>query len=177
MGALVDGLLRFSRLSREPLALARLAPAAVARQALAELGPEREGRQVEVAIGDLPECRAAPVLLRQVYVNLLSNALKFTRGRPGARIEVGSLTERGETVYFVRDNGAGFEMQYAPMIFDAFQRLERREDYEGTGIGLTLVQRIVRRHGGRVWAESEPGAGATLYFTLRGPEDDGHNTG
>ncbi|MEE8364105.1 MAG: ATP-binding protein [Dehalococcoidia bacterium] len=177
MGALVDGLLRFSRLSREPLALARLAPAAVARQALAELGPEREGRQVEVAIGDLPECRAAPVLLRQVYVNLLSNALKFTRGRRGARIEVGSLTERGETVYFVRDNGAGFEMQYAPMIFDAFQRLERREDYEGTGIGLTLVQRIVRRHGGRVWAESEPGAGATLYFTLRGPEDDGHNTG
>lgn len=88
---------------------------------------------MEVAFGDLPECRADPVLLTQVYVNLLSNALKFTRGRWGARIEVGSLTEEGETVYTVRGNGAGFEMQYAPMIFDAFQRLERREDYEGTG--------------------------------------------
>jgi two-component system, chemotaxis family, sensor kinase Cph1 len=111
--------------------------------------------------------------LRQVFVNLLSNAVKFTRNRIPTRIEVGSRNERGETVYFVRDNGVGFDMSYVDKLFNVFQRLHRVEDYEGTGVGLAIVQRIVARHGGRIWAKSAVDEGATFYFTLPGEASSG----
>jgi len=137
------------------------------RQVLADLRAEQEGRYVEIVMGELPPCQADPGLLRQVWMNLLSNALKYTRKCEVARIEIGCQKQDGETVYFVRDNGTGFDMQYADKLFGVFQRLHRSEDYEGTGVGLAIVQRIVHRHGGRVWAEAAPGEGATFCFTLK----------
>jgi signal transduction histidine kinase len=185
MGRLIDDLLAFSRLSRKPLAKQSVSPADLVRQGLEDLQFEQKGRQVEVIIGDLPECQADPSLLRQVYVNLLSNALKYTREREMTRIEVGSLGVadfRSQTadleelqseisglespIYFVKDNGVGFDMRYVDKLFDVFQRLHRAEDYEGTGVGLAIVQRIIHRHGGRVWAEAEVDKGATFYFTV-----------
>jgi light-regulated signal transduction histidine kinase (bacteriophytochrome) len=106
------------------------------------------------------------VLIRQVWANLISNAVKFTRNRAGARIEIGCRESGGEKVYHVADNGVGFDMKYANKLFGVFQRLHRAEDYEGTGIGLATVQRIVKRHGGRIWADAAVGRGATFYFTV-----------
>ena len=145
-----------------------MAPAEAVRQVWEELRAEREGRRVELALGELPECQADPALLKQVYANLLANALKFTRKREVAEIEVGCREEAGQRVYFVKDNGVGFDMQYAPKLFGVFQRLHRAEDYEGTGVGLALVQRIIHRHGGRVWASAEVDKGAEFCFTLEG---------
>jgi PAS domain S-box-containing protein len=167
MGRLIDDLLAFSRLSRQALNKQAIATGDLVRQVLADLGAERKGRQVEIIMGELPPCQADPGLLRQVWMNLLSNALKFTRGRELARIEIAWQEQDGESVYYVRDNGAGFDMQYADKLFGVFQRLHRSEDYDGTGVGLAIVQRIVRRHGGRVWAEGEPDHGATFYFALK----------
>jgi light-regulated signal transduction histidine kinase (bacteriophytochrome) len=133
---------------------------------LRDLHGEQEGRRVEITIGDLPACQADPVLLKQVFVNLLSNALKFTRHCEVARIVIDCQVDNGQCAYFVKDNGVGFEMQYVDKLFGVFQRLHRAEDYQGTGIGLAMVQRIIHRHGGRVWAEAEVNKGATLYFTL-----------
>jgi signal transduction histidine kinase len=166
MGRLIDDLLAFSRLGRQQLRTQRVLPAEVVRGALDELAPEREGREVQIVLGELAACQADPVLLRQVYVNLLSNALKFTRRREIARIEVGWRMLDGEATYFVKDNGAGFDMRYADKLFGVFQRLHRAEDYDGTGVGLAIVNRIVHRHGGRVWAEAAPDQGATFFFTL-----------
>jgi PAS domain S-box-containing protein len=167
MGHLIDDLLAFSRLSRQPVNKQAIDTAALVRQALDSLSSEQAGRQVDLSIGDLPPCQGDPALLQQVWINLLSNALKFTRQREMARIEIGCQTNAdGEPVYFVKDNGTGFDMQYAGKLFGVFQRLHRAEEYEGTGVGLAIVQRIVHRHGGRVWAEAEPGQGATFYFTI-----------
>ena len=166
MGLLIDDLLRLSRLGRQVLERRPVRPAALAAQAMHDLGAEAHGRQVEFTLGDLPPCTADAALLRQVFANLLANALKFTRPREIARIEVGSRREDGAQVYFVRDNGAGFDMRYADKLFGAFQRLHRAEQFEGTGVGLAIVQRIVHRHGGRVWAEGATDAGATFSFTL-----------
>jgi PAS domain S-box-containing protein len=171
MGHLVDDLLSFSRLSRQPLTKERVAPDDVVRQVLADLRHEQEGRRVEIAVDQLPPCLADASLLREVWVNFLANALKFTRSRELATIHVGARQQDGECVYFVRDNGVGFDIRYADKLFGVFQRLHRAEDYEGTGVGLAIVQRIVHRHGGRVWAESEVNHGTTFYFTLGGGPD------
>ncbi|RPH59602.1 MAG: GHKL domain-containing protein, partial [Chloroflexi bacterium] len=118
---------------------------------------------------DLPACQGDPHLLKQVWMNLLSNAIKFTRNCEQAHIEVGAEKRAGEIIYFVKDNGTGFDMRYVDKLFGVFQRLHRAEEYEGTGVGLAIVQRIVRRHGGRVWAQAEVGRGATFFFSL--PEE------
>jgi light-regulated signal transduction histidine kinase (bacteriophytochrome) len=166
MEQLIDGLLEFGRLSRQPLRLQRVRPADIAREVIEEQGVEREGRRVELRIGEMPECRADPVLLKQVYANLVSNALKYTRGRPEARIEVGAITMGLGPVYYVRDNGAGFDMALSRKLFGMFERLHATQEFEGTGVGLALVQRIVERHGGKVWADSAPERGATFFFRI-----------
>jgi light-regulated signal transduction histidine kinase (bacteriophytochrome) len=173
MGALVDDLLAFSRLGRHALKRGPVAPDTLVREAWAVLHAEEEGRHVELTIGSLPVCQGDPSLLKQVFVNLLGNALKFTRKRDVAQIEVGCRTNEGESIYFVRDNGVGFDMRYASKLFGVFQRQHRMEEYEGTGVGLAIVQRIVHRHGGRVWAEAAVDAGATIFFTLGGGGPDG----
>jgi signal transduction histidine kinase len=168
MGELIDDLLAFSRLSRQPLKRQPVNPGDLARQVLQEIRPDQNGRHLQVSIGDLPPCQADPALLKQVFTNFLSNALKFTRRRDPAQIDIGSLNGNGEPVYFVKDNGVGFDMKYADKLFAVFQRLHRAEEYEGTGVGLAIVQRVIHRHGGRVWVEAETEKGATFYFTLGG---------
>jgi light-regulated signal transduction histidine kinase (bacteriophytochrome) len=166
MGELIDDLLAFSRLSRQSLARQPVDMARLVRDALAELKPATSNRQVEIRIGELPSCQGDPALLEQVWINLMSNALKYSRSRAPALIEAGSERKDGETIYFVRDNGVGFNMQYAHKLFGVFQRLHRADEFEGTGVGLAIVQRVVHRHGGRVWAQAEPDRGATFYFTI-----------
>ena len=181
MGQLVDDLLAFAHLGRQALSKHRVDSGTMVRRCLEAMAKEQEGRQMEIVIGDLPSCNADPALLKQVWTNLLSNALKYTRKREIARIEIGShaqprLVADGpapsgqpvgpEVVYFVKDNGAGFDMKYARKLFGVFQRLHPMADYEGTGVGLAVVQRIVQRHGGRIWAEATVDHGATFSFTL-----------
>ncbi len=166
MGHLIDDLLSFSRLSRQPLHKEPFQPRGLIDQVLQTLATEKDGRPLELLIADLPVCRGDPSLLKQVWLNLLSNALKFTRGRNPARIEVGVEQLPEEIVFFVRDNGTGFDMRFVEKLFGVFQRLHRAEDFEGTGVGLAIVQRIVHRHGGRVWAEAAEGQGATFFFSL-----------
>jgi PAS domain S-box-containing protein len=166
MGRLIDDLLAFSRLSRAPLKKQDIDMTALVRDVLKELAPLREGRKIEVRLADLPACTGSPSMLEQVWVNLIANAFKYTRRREEAVVEIGCRVEAGENVYFVRDNGAGFDMKYAHKLFAVFQRLHGAEEFEGTGAGLAIVQRIVQRHGGRVWVEAAVDSGATFYFTL-----------
>jgi PAS domain S-box-containing protein len=167
MGELVDDLLAFARLSRQPLQRRLVEPAQLVRVALDDLTAERHGRQVRLTIDELPSCQADPRVLQQVYFNLLSNALKFTRTREMALIDVGwQVTDDGAGAYYVRDNGVGFDMRYAGKLFGVFQRLHRSDEYDGTGVGLAIVQRIIHRHGGHVWADAELDRGATFYFSL-----------
>jgi light-regulated signal transduction histidine kinase (bacteriophytochrome) len=166
MNRLIADLLTFSRMNRQPLKKQPVETRKVVREVLANLRSNQSDRHVQVVIGNLPPCQADPALLTQVWVNLLSNAWKFTSKCENARIEIGSSHAKNETVYFVKDNGVGFDMQQASRLFGVFQRLHSEEDYPGTGVGLAIVERIVRRHGGRVWAEGEPGLGASFFFTL-----------
>jgi signal transduction histidine kinase len=166
MSDLIDDLLTFSRLSRQALNKRQVQPASLVRQAIDDLAAERDGRQIEIAIGDLPACIADPSLLSQVYLNLVGNAIKYTRHRDIAHIEIGCQQSNGERVYFVKDDGAGFDMKYSNKLFGVFQRLHSATEYEGTGVGLALVQRVVHRHNGRVWGEAEVDKGAAFYFTL-----------
>jgi light-regulated signal transduction histidine kinase (bacteriophytochrome) len=166
MERLTDGLLRLSRLSRQPLSKGPVDVGALAQDALTELQRVHNGRQVTTQVGALPGCVGDQALLRQVVVNLLSNAFKFTRTRPNALITVTGWVDGGEKVYCVRDNGAGFDMQQADKLFGAFQRLHGADQYEGTGIGLSIAARIIQRHGGRIWAEAKPDKGATFYFSV-----------
>jgi len=170
MGHLVDDLLAFSRLGRQAVRTQRVNIRGIVDRALEQLAPSLDGRQVEVTIGELPDAACDAALVEQVFVNLLSNAFKYSRPREHARVEVGVLGDDGVegATYFVRDNGAGFDMEYAGKLFGVFQRLHRSEDFEGTGVGLAIVHRIVERHGGRIWAEAKVDAGATFYFTLKG---------
>ena len=168
MGYLIEDLLKFSRLSRQELAVRPVDLNALVREVVSELAPEMENRQVELRIDELPACQADPALLKQVLINLLSNALKYSRRRSPAIIQVGCQAIDGEPVYFVKDNGVGFNMRYVDKIFVVFQRMHSADEYEGSGVGLAIVQRIIQRHGGRVWAEAEVDQGATFYFTLPG---------
>jgi two-component system, sensor histidine kinase and response regulator len=166
MGSLIDGLLRFSQLNRQSLSKELIHVSALVNEVLVELRKEHRDRKLDVVIGELPDCVADPTLLKQVFVNLLSNAFKFTRQKERVRIEIGAQRKNGETIYFVKDNGAGFDMQHAEKLFGVFQRLHAAEQFEGTGIGLSIVQRIIERHGGRVWAEGALDKGATFYVSL-----------
>lgn len=164
MDTLIDDLLAFARLGRQALTRKQLEPGDVARRALRELGSSGATPTSAVRFLPMPACRADAALLHQVFSNLLSNALKFTRENPEPSIEVGFDAEAG--AYYVRDNGVGFDGRYADKLFGVFQRLHRTEEYEGTGVGLAIVERVVTRHDGRVWAESALGEGTVFYFTL-----------
>ena len=166
MECLVNDLLNFRKLSLQPLIKTTVQTKDLASDVMAELTSETPERHVEVTIGDLPACQADIPLLRQVFRNLLGNALKYSRKRELPRIQVGSMVRNDQTVYFVRDNGAGFNMEFAGKLFGVFQRLQHATEYEGTGVGLAIAQNIIQRHGGKIWAESTEDNGATFYFTL-----------
>jgi PAS domain S-box-containing protein len=166
MGRLIDDLLTFSRTARVELTKTKTNISALVHAAIRDLEQEARNREIHWVIADLPSVEADLALLRQVVLNLLGNALKYTRTRNPARIEVGSSSNDLEYIIFVRDNGVGFDMRYAHKLFGVFQRLHRSSDFEGTGVGLANVRRIIGRHGGRTWAEAELNKGATFYFSL-----------
>ena len=168
MAQLMEGLIQFSRLGRKPLELAPVDLAALAQTVAQELQQANPDRAVEITVSGVPPAMGDRGLVRQVLTHLIGNAFKFTRRRPAARIEVGSREDNGERVYYVRDNGAGFDMRYASRLFGVFQRLHPADKFEGIGVGLALVQRIIHRHGGRVWGEGRENEGATFSFTLGG---------
>ncbi len=166
MGQLVDDLLNLARVGRRELSLQITGLNSVVEEVIDSLVPEIANRKIEWKIGALPYVECDPGLMNQVFQNLISNALKFTRPRTLAVIEIGQQQQDGTSVVFVRDNGVGFSMKYAEKLFGVFQRLHRLEEFEGTGVGLATVQRIVQKHGGHIWAEAELDKGATFYFTL-----------
>ncbi len=168
MGELIDDLLSFSRMARQAMQAAIINMAAQAEEAFQEQRAHAPGRTVELKMGALPPGRGDPAMLRLVWGNLLSNAVKYTKGKNPAIIEIGASTTGAEPVYFVKDNGAGFDPRYINKLFGVFQRLHGAAEFEGTGVGLAMVQRIIHRHGGRVWAEGKVGEGACFYFTLPG---------
>jgi PAS domain S-box-containing protein len=172
MNRLIEDLLNFSRMSRQSLVRMKVKPDKIAIEAYNELRPERQGRNINFVIDYLPEAQADPLLLKLVFSNLLANAIKFTRDRDPARIEIGALDSLGQAVYFIRDNGVGFDMHYADKIFGVFQRLHSSSEFEGTGVGLAIVQRIIHRHGGKIWVESRTGEGTTFFFTLGRDHDN-----
>lgn len=166
MSQLIDDLLNFSRLGRRELNRREIDLNEVVESIVTELQRVADDREVQWKIGKLSPAECDRALMTQVFRNLLSNAVKFTRTRAKAEIEVGEKTEGGRKVIFVRDNGVGFNMKYADKLFGVFQRLHLQDDFEGTGVGLAMVQRIIFKHGGRIWADSEIDRGATFYFTL-----------
>jgi PAS domain S-box-containing protein len=168
MGTLIDDLLGFSRLASQPLQRRTVDTAALVAELEDEIVMGQDGRPIKFINGELPVVQADSALLRQVFANLLGNAVKYSSKRDRPEVAVEAERRDGELVFVVRDNGVGFDMGYADKLFQVFQRLHRAEDYAGTGVGLAIVQRIVARHGGRVWAESSPDHGASFYFTLDG---------
>ena len=176
MGTLIDDLLAFSRVGRAALQKTDVNLDQLVREALGDFQAETKGRKILWKIHLLPPVRADHALLRMVLVNLVANAVKFTGARAEARIEIGSIpSDDNETVIFIRDNGAGFDPRYAGKLFGVFQRLHSRDEFEGTGIGLANVQRIIHRHGGRTWAEGAVDGGATFYFSI--PKQNGGSHG
>jgi signal transduction histidine kinase len=164
MGQLIDDLLEFSRTGRKPLQKSPVDMGGLAREVVAEAG--REYPQAAVRLDGLPPAEGDRALLRQVWVNLVGNALKYSAKRSGARVEIGGRANGETNEYWVRDNGAGFDPKYTAKLFGVFQRLHRSEEFSGTGVGLAIVQRVIVRHGGRVWAEGKPGEGACFHFAL-----------
>jgi signal transduction histidine kinase len=168
MGQLVDELLCLARVGRQTANLQMAGLDSMVEEVVAMLKPEWDGRDVEWKIAPLPSVECDQTLVKQVFQNLISNALKYSRPRQPAVIEVGPTQVDGQLAIFVRDNGVGFNMRYADKLFGVFQRLHRPEDFEGTGVGLATSQRIIKKHGGRIWAEAELDKGATFYFTVGG---------
>jgi light-regulated signal transduction histidine kinase (bacteriophytochrome) len=166
MSALIDDLLRFSRVGRAEMHVEQVDMAGLVHEVLEVERGELGERRLDVTVGELPPATGDRTLLRQVWANLLDNAVKYTRPRETAVVEISAREDDSETVYWVRDNGVGFEMQYVDRLFRVFERLHRSDEFEGTGIGLANVGRIVGRHGGRCWAEAAENAGATFYFSL-----------
>jgi light-regulated signal transduction histidine kinase (bacteriophytochrome) len=174
MGLLIDALLRMAVLRRQPLRLRHSELNPIVDEVVAMLQPECDGRDVQWCIAKLPALDCDPILLGQVFQNLLGNALKYSRGRAKAVIEVDSIQQPGEpAVIFVRDNGVGFDLKYAEKLFGVFQRFHTESEFEGTGVGLATVYRIIQKHGGTIWAEAEPDRGATFYFSLQMVEQAG----
>ncbi|MDE2447988.1 MAG: response regulator [Gammaproteobacteria bacterium] len=166
MSELIEDLLRLSRLGREPLQKRPVDMRGLVEEVAGELRAAEPARELEISIGELPPVEADPSLLRQVWVNLVANALKFTRRREHARIEINGAPRAEHKLYSIRDNGAGFDPRRAERLFGIFQRLHAARDFEGTGVGLSIARRIIERHGGSIWAEGEPDRGATFHFTL-----------
>jgi signal transduction histidine kinase/CheY-like chemotaxis protein len=173
MQRLIDDLLHLARFSQQPLDTQSVPMTDLVRRVVSNLEHQWRDRHIQLQITDLPDCRGDGSLLEQVLTNLLSNAFKFTATRDSARIEVGAFRQSTEQVYFVRDNGVGFDMKHADKLFGVFQRLHPESQFPGTGIGLSIVHRIIRRHGGRTWAESRPQEGTTLYFSLPAAQETG----
>jgi PAS domain S-box-containing protein len=170
MGTLIDDLLAFSRIGRAETRETMVSLEQLVKEAQNEVWQETEGRNLTWKIGSLPDLYGDRSMLRLALVNLISNAVKFSRNRPQPEIEIGCTDDRGDgVVVFIKDNGVGFDMKYVDKLFGVFQRLHRANEFEGTGIGLATVQRIIHRHGGQVWAEGQVGAGATFYFSLPKP--------
>ena len=166
MGQLIDDLLRLARIARRDLQLDTVNLSQMANEIVDELRASSPDREVSVTIADGIQAEADGYLIRIALENLLRNAWKYTSKTPLPVIELGTVQQDGATVYFVRDNGAGFDMAYAARLFGAFQRLHSANDFEGAGVGLAIVQRIVNRHGGRIWAEAAVDLGATFYFVV-----------
>ena len=166
MGALIEDLLEFARLARQPLQRAAVSLDAIAARVVEQQRALHPGRTVEVTLEPLGDAQGDASLIEQIFVNLVSNAFKFTRHREPAHVTIGAQRGEGGRVLFVRDDGAGFDMRYAGKLFGVFQRMHTPEQFEGTGVGLSIVQRIVQRHGGHIWAEAEREKGATFFFTL-----------
>jgi signal transduction histidine kinase len=173
MGRLIDDLLAFSRLSRKQLEACPLNMSELAGDVFQQLKPTLADQKIQFNLAPLPDTTGDPALIRQVFVNLLSNAAKYSRPRAETVIEVNGRRENGDCIYSVRDNGVGFDMTYTAKLFGVFQRLHSVEEFEGTGVGLAIVQRIIHRHGGRVWAEGKVNEGATFYFSL--PKEKKHD--
>jgi signal transduction histidine kinase len=167
MGRLIDALLKMAHVSRKPLVCGVTDLNSLLKDVLADLQPELQDRRIDWHIGILSSAECDAGLLKQVFANLVSNAVKYSRRQEAAVIEIGEVQEQGAPVIFVRDNGAGFDEKYANKLFGVFQRLHRAEDFEGTGVGLSTVQRIIKKHGGEIWAKGEVGKGATFFFTLK----------
>jgi signal transduction histidine kinase len=166
MGHLIEDLLRLSHLGRQPLSKEPVDVSSLVRDVVGELRALEGERKVEILIGELPPAAADPSLLRQVFINLVANALKFTRQRTSAVIRIEGSMQAGGSTYCVADNGAGFDMGRADKLFRIFQRLHRADEFEGTGVGLSIAQRIVERHGGKIWAQAQENRGATFSFNL-----------
>lgn len=169
MGRLVDDLLAFSRLSRQEMIKTKIDMEELAKNSFEELVTQAPKRKINFIVSSCPPAHGDKATIQQVLINLIANSIKFTRSREEASIEFGCLAGSDERAYYIKDNGVGFEMQYADKLFGVFQRLHSATEFEGTGIGLALVHRIINRHGGRVWAEGKVNEGAAFYFTL--PEE------
>jgi len=180
MATLIDDLLAFSRLGRQPLSTRPIQLEELVRQTIDETRSENGGRSVEFVVGELGSVEADPALLKQALANLLRNAVKFTSRNDHAVVHIGCRSDAGTNhvkTYYVKDNGVGFDMKYYDRLFGVFQRLHSASEYPGTGVGLAIVQRIIHRHAGTVWAESKPGEGATFYFTLRTAQREAEGLG
>jgi signal transduction histidine kinase len=168
MGALIDDLLAFSRAGRAAMNVSRVDMNSLVADVVETLKASHADGKTDIHVDALPAAHGDPALIRQVLANLIENAMKFSRKKPEPRLEVGSFERNGDRVYFVKDNGVGFDMKYHDKLFGVFNRLVSEQEFEGTGVGMAIVRRLVSRHGGRVWAESKPGEGATFFFTLDG---------